>query len=152
MSGELRNFDPERITAVWAIRGGKAVDLTQGLIDAPGAMTETKDSAKWTRKSDRQGNTVRNRSGKRGAALTCTYAAEAPIHGELAAILELDDALGTMVGDIVVRDLEGTTLVTYVSAFIEDDPAMAYGDTAGDRVYVFGCAERIALFGGSTPR
>lgn len=152
MSGELRNFNPERITAVWAIRGGKTVDVTLGLVDAPGAMSETKDGPRWTRRSDRQGNTVRNKSGKRGAGLVCTYVAESPIHGTYAAIMELDDATGTMVGDLVIRDLEGTTIVTYVSAFLEDDPSLAYGDVAGDRAYLFGCAERVALFGGSETR
>lgn len=149
MSGELRQYDPDQITASWSLRTGEAFDLTEGLIDGPNAIVDAKDAPKWTRRSDRQGNTVRNRSRKKGGALTFTYDAESEIQDILTPIVLADGETGVFVGDIVIRDLNGSTMLTYIGAFIENDPDPAFGDTAADRVYVFGYGERIAMPGGT---
>lgn len=149
MAGELRQYHPQKTTATWAIRGGAVVDLTQGLIDATNAIQETKDAARWSRKSDRQGNTVRNALSNNGGTIAFTYLAEAAIHDTLSKILLLDGNLQNQVGDIVIRDLLGTTIMVYVGAFIQDDPVLGYGDTASDRTYLFGYSKRIPSMGGA---
>lgn len=148
MSGELRNYDPERVTVTWALPTG-AIDLTEGLIDGPGAIAETKDAPAWTRRGDRNTNMVRNKMRNKGGTLALTYVAEAEIQAALTVIFLVDQELETQVGAIVVRDLNGTTLLTYDGAFIEDDPTVAFGDTAADRVYTFGYARRVPVLGGS---
>lgn len=150
MAGELRNFDPSSWTVTWELAGGLgSLDLTQGMIDGPGALTEAKDNPRWTRRGDRQSNYIRNRRPARGGTLTATYVAEAEIQDQLSALADTDEATGTIVGDIVVKDNYGSTVLTYRSAFIEDDPNLVMGDTAGDRPYVFGYAERVGLMGGA---
>lgn len=148
MAGELRNFDPDKVTVTWAYPGG-ALDLTDGLIDGPGAIAESKDAAPWSRRSDRNGNMVRNKSRKKGGTLTLTYVNEAPIHDVLSGIAIVDDKLQTQVGEITVKDLNGTTIMVYAGSFIENDPTESWGDTAGDRVWVFGYANRVPFHGGS---
>lgn len=148
MAGELRNFDPELVTVTWALPTG-AIDLTQGLIDGPGAIAETKDNPAWTRRGDRNGNYVRNQRRQQGGSLALTYVAEAEIQAVLTAAYLADQATGASVGDIVVRNLNGDEIMTYNGAFIEDDPTVSYGDTAADRVYTFGFAQRNPLLTGS---
>jgi len=147
MSGELRNFDPNRVTVSWTIPVG-TINLTPGLIDGPGAIAETKDSPRWIRRGDRQSNYVRNKGSKRGGFLVLTYVAEAQIQNILTAYVVADDQSQTIVGLLKIKDLNGATIVEYLGAFIEDDPAVNYGDSAADRPWVFGCAERVAIIGG----
>lgn len=149
MSGELRTYDPDQVSASWSLRVGDAIDLTEGLIDGPGAIVDAKDAPAWTRRSDRNSNMVRNRSRKKGGTVTFTYAAESEIQDTLTPLVIADGVTGAMVGDIVVKDLNGSTIMTYIGAFIENDPDPSFGDTAADRVYVFGYAERIPLLGGA---
>lgn len=150
MAGQLRPFHPDRVSAVWSIRGGAALDLTIGLIDGPGAITEAKDAPARSRRSDRQSNTVINRSSKKGGTVTFTYVAEAELQDVLSALFLAEETSGTInVGDLVVRDLNGSTIMTYVGCFIEDDPTVQYGDTAADRAYVFGYSERVPFVGGA---
>ena len=148
MAGELTQFDPDRVTVVWSL-ANKSIDLTPGLMDGAGAIQETKDAPPWTRRGDRQGNMVRIKSSKKGGQLQLTYAAEAKKQGELTTTYVADQIGDNQVGIITVRDLNGTTLMTYVGAFIENDPDVGFGDVAADRVYVFGFAERIPGIGGA---
>lgn len=150
MSGELRNFDPAKITCTWALVAG-TLDLTKGLIDGPGAIANSKDAPPWTRRGDRNSNMVRNRSGKKGGYLSLTYVAEAEIHDVLTGYFISDEQTQTIVGAIKIKDLNGTSGYTYLGAFIENDPDENYGDTAADRVWVFGYAERVPFHGGSEP-
>jgi len=152
MSGELRQYDPDQITISWSFRGGEtgSIDLAEGLIDGPNAIVDAKDAPKWTRRSDRNSNVVRNRSRKKGGTLTLTYVAESEIQDLLTPLVIADGETGSIVGDIVIKDLNGSTIMTYIGAFIENDPDPAFGDTAADRVYVFGYADRVALLGGAS--
>lgn len=148
MAGELRTYDPAKVTAVWALPTG-AFNLTPGLIDGAGAIAETKDSPRSSRRGDRNGNMVRNISKKKGGTLAFTYVEEAEIHNALSAYAQTDAQTNNIVGTITIKNLAGDTVAVYNGAHIEDDPLINYGDTAGDRVWVFGYAERIAFFGGS---
>lgn len=148
MSGELRNFFPDKVTVTWTLASG-TLDLTPGLVDGPGAIAEVKDSKPWSRRGDRNSNMVRNRSQKKGGNLNLTYVNEAKLHETLSAYAITDGQTGAIVGTIKIRDLNGSTVITYLGAFIEDDPTNTYGDTAGDRVWSFGYAERIVFHGGA---
>jgi hypothetical protein len=149
MAGELRPYDPNQVTVSWTINGIGTIDLTQGLIDGPGAIVDTKDAPRWTRRSDRQSNAVRNKGSKRGGFLVLTYGAEAQIQDALSGYAITDDQVEAVVGLIKIKDLNGTTVAEYLGAFIEDDPSLNYGDTASDRPWVFGYAERVAVLGGA---
>lgn len=152
MAGELRTYDSDKVTAVLVITAtGQAVDMTQGLIDGPGAIAETKGGRRWDRRGDRQGNQIRNRNrkGKQGE-LVFTYVAEAEIHDTLSAIITLDDQLGNQVGILTIRDLRGNDIVVFTGVAIDDDPAINYGDTNADRPYVLGYAERLPELKGSS--
>ena len=150
MAGEIRTYDHEKITLSLDFTDGPSINLTIGLVDSANAIQENKDGPRYTRRGDRQGNYVRNRSPKQGGNLTLTYVAESPTNDELSAALLADHRLGVdRVGTMVMKDLRGTTLVTYKGAFIEDDPAIAFGDTAADRVWVIGYADREGVIGGA---
>jgi hypothetical protein len=148
MAGELRNYDPERVILTWALAAGP-IDLTLGLIDGPGAIVESKDAPAWSRSGDRQGNVIRNKMRNKSGFLTCTYKGESSLLATLSGIYIADQASQTSVGPMVLRDLNGSTLMTYLGAFIEDDPALGFGDTMSDRPYLFGFAQRVPFIAGS---
>jgi hypothetical protein len=148
MAGELRNYDSNRVTVSWTIPTG-TIDLTPGLIDGGGAIVQAKDGPRWSRRGDRQGNMVRNLGRKRGGSVTLTYVAEAQIQDQLSGLVETDAQLQNVVGVIKVKDLNGTTVMVYNGAFIEDDPPLNYGDAAADRPWVFGYAEAVGIVGGA---
>ena len=142
MAGELRDFDPDKVTVTWVLPTG-AVALHVGLIDGPGAITDTKDKPRASRTSDRQGNQVRNSTRVRSGSLSLTYQAEAQTTAVLTGIIQGEDATSIVAaGMIVVKNLNGDELVTYAGAAIDDEPDVSFGDTNADRVYVFGYAKR----------
>lgn len=147
MAGELSTFNPDSVKIVWALPSGGLI-LHEGLIDAPGAMSETKDGMRSTRRRDRQNNGVRNIRNGTGGTMTLIYVAEAQIQGVLTTIIEIDNRLFSQVGAIVVTDLNTNSVITYFGAHIEDDPAISFGDTAADRPYVWGYQDRTALLAG----
>jgi hypothetical protein len=148
MSGELRDFDPDKVTVTWVLPTG-AVQLHVGLIDGAGAISDAKDKPRASRRSDRQGNQVRNSTRVRSGALTLTYQAEAQTCAVLTGIIQGEDATGLLAaGPIIVRNLNGVELVTYAGAAIDDEPDVSYGDSAADRPYVFGYAKRKLIASG----
>ncbi len=148
MSGELRTFDPEKVTVTWSPPTG-AIDMTEGLIDGDGAITEAKDAPEWTRRGDRNGNMLRIKSCKKGGTLSLTYVAEAPIQNELSALINTDQQTGTVIGVLKVKDLNGSTVAVYTGAFIESGPPLSFGTSAADRLFVMGYAERVVVYGGN---
>lgn len=149
MAGELRNFDPDKVTVSWAVTGGGVVDLTLGLVDEATAIQEAKDAPAWSHRTDRQGNAVRNKMRKKSGTLTLTYVAESEIQKELTRIYLIDDTLEDQIGVITIKDLNGSTLMVYNGAYIENDPDLGYGSEAANRTYVFGYAERVPSLQGS---
>src|SRR5574342_1057082 len=108
MSGELRHFDPDGITAVWSLRTGGSVNLAVGLIDGGGSLTISKDAPLASRTGDRQGNMTINVGTKRGATLTATYHPHSETQDTLSALALQHHTTGPVVGDILIRDLNGT--------------------------------------------
>jgi len=148
MSGELRDFDPDKVTITWALPTG-AIQLHVGLIDGPAAIQDSMTRPRAARQDDRQGNQVRNRTRIRSGTLTLTYMAAAPINGVLTGIIQSEDAGVNQVGLLTIRNLNGLELATYAGAGIDQEPNIAFGDVAGDRVYVFGYAKRKLIATGT---
>lgn len=152
MAGELRNYNPREVTATFTIRGGASIDMTQGLVDADGAIAETKATpGRFSApRVDRQGNGVRNKISNQSGGVVFNYVAESPIHDILSGLMITDDETGAVVGDLVIRDLNGTTIMTYLGAYIQDDPPFNAGATMGDRAYTMAYVERKPFLGGAT--
>ncbi|MEC9048874.1 MAG: hypothetical protein VYA51_12760 [Planctomycetota bacterium] len=151
MSGELRDFDPDKVTVTWALPTG-AIILHRGLIDGPGAIQDAKNKPRASRRTDRQGNQVRNKTRDRSGSLTLTYMADAQILAVLTGVIEGEDATGiSAIGDIIVKNLNGAEIIRYAGAGIDDDPNIGYGDTAADRPYTWGYARRQAIATGLEP-
>lgn len=145
MSGELRDFDPDKVLITWALPTGGIV-LHNGLIDGPGAIADAMDKPRASRRTDRQGNQVRNVSRSRSGSLTLTYQAEAPILAVLTGIIQGEDSTGLVAaGPIVISNLSGDEIVTYTGCAIDVEPPVSFGDTNADRAYTWGFARRILI-------
>lgn len=153
MSGELRNYDPALVTATFSVDGQGSIDLTSGLIDGEGAISVVRAAPNWSApRADRNGNAGRNKSKNKTGLATFVYVAEAEIQTRLTALVAVDDQTGAVVGSIVIKDLNGDTICTYIGAYIQSTPSPVYGMSAADRVYVWGFAEAIELMGGAEAR
>ena len=142
MSGELRDFDPDRVLVTWALPTG-AISLHNGLVDGPNAIQDAMDKQRATRRTDRQGNQVRNKSRSRSGTLALTYQGDASIQAVLTGIIQGEDATGvSAIGAITVRNLNGDELAVYAGAAIDVEPVMSFGDTIGDRTYTWGFSKR----------
>jgi hypothetical protein len=142
MAGELRDYDPDKVTVSWILPTG-AVQLHVGLIDGPGAISDAQDKPRAARRTDRQGNQVRNKSKSRAGQLTLTYQAEAQVCAVLTGIIQGEDSTGiSAIGPIIVRNLNGDELVTYAGCAIDVEPNVSFGDSNADRAYGFGYSKR----------
>lgn len=148
MSGELRQLDPLKVTASWTTASPLGViDILQGAIDGD-YMQTTRDNAKWAREHDRAGNATRVKNNNTGGTLAITVSASDPINDVLSRAVAIDDTTDNVVGVIVIRDLNGTTLVEADGCFLEDVPDATFGNTRGQRVWVWQCAKIRRFLGG----
>ncbi len=145
MAGELRDFDPDKVTVTWVLPTG-AISLHVGLIDGPNAIQDAMTKPRATRRDDRQGNQVRNKTKVRSGTLSLTYMAEAQTAEVLTGIIQGEDATGvSAIGPIIVRNLNGDELANYAGCAIDTEASIGFGDTASDRVYVWGFARRTLI-------
>jgi len=145
MSGELRDFDPDKVTITWVLPTG-AITLHIGLIDSDNAVQDSQDKPRATRTNGLRGQQVRNKSSVRGGNLTLTYMAASQTNAVLSGITLGEDATGlSPIGPIYVRNLNGDEIATYAGCAIDSEPNVGFGATASDRVYVFGYAKRTLI-------
>ena len=95
------------------------------------------------------GDTTRVRSRNRSGTVTVTLKAESPTNDTLSAIAKSDELFGDGVGTLMVKNINGTTIVEAESAWIKKLPNVEYGDAASGREWMFDCAELIMLVGGA---
>lgn len=142
----MHQYNPQKVTAVWTSIAG-AVDILEGAA-ADSFLEITTDTARWSREMDREGNGVRNKNNNRGGMARSTITSKSPLNKTLSDIANADDEAENVVGTIVVKDLNGDTLVTLFDAFLEDQPAPSYGATSGNRVWVWQYGKRVQTLTG----
>ena len=144
---ELRQYDPIQVVGSWVtVRG--STDILNGTIDPGDFLTITKDNPRWAREHDRAGNTTRVKNNNRGGSVTVNLSASSPTNTELSALAVADDVTENIVGALVIRDLNGNTLIEADGAFLEDAPAPSFGSERGARAWTWQCAAIRTFLGG----
>lgn len=138
-------FDPSQIIMIF-----KGVPLT-GYAD--GSFVEaTRAVDLFTMKVGSDGSVVWVRSPNKSGTVTMTLQRASPSNLILSGFLKQDELLGTGKGELLVKDLNGASLVVSPSARITKVPDFgAAGDDYGNNAWVIGCPILEIFHGGSTP-
>lgn len=137
----FRNYDPGRITIIWngiQIQGYgpdtfvKAVRNEDNFTEAVGA----------------NGDVVHARNRNRTGKVTFTLQDASPSNDQLSAAAILDERTGLAYGALMIKDLNGTTLVQCANARIQKYADVEYAADSGTNDWILMCAELEMNIGG----
>ena len=147
MAGELRQYDPLQVVGSFSHIGG-SVDIVDGAVDGGEFLAVAGDNPTWTREHDRGGNATRVKNNNTGGTISVTISASSPTNASLSALVVADGVVENVVGALVLKDLNGNTVVEADGAFVADIPDPTFGSDRGSRVWVFECAAIRTVLGG----
>jgi len=139
----FKNYDPSRVVVTF--RG----ILLQGFADGAFVSTERSEDA-FSASAGAAGDVTRVRSRNRMGSVTVTLMAASPSNDSLSAVAAQDEAFGTGYGPLMIKDLNGTTLIQASTAWIKKVPSVEFGKDASSYEWVFECADMIKHVGGAT--
>ena len=138
----MRQYDPKKIVITFG-----AV-LVGGFAEGTFVNAERNEDAYET-SVGAAGDVTRVRNRNRTGLVTLTLQSESPTNDLLSALHAADEASGTGVGALFIKDLNGTTFIAAESAWIRKYPGNEYADAGGNREWVIECAELEIFAGGS---
>lgn len=143
MSDTFKNYSPDLIIVTWgSIRMAGFADGT--------FVTAERDEDGYTKKIGATGDVVRVRSLNKGGSVKLTLQQSAATNDLLSAAYEVDQAFGTFnTADLMIKDLNGTTLAHALHAWIKKLPNVEFGKDLSNREWTFDCAALDILVGGS---
>lgn len=143
---ELRQYDPLQVVGSWTTPSG-VVDILDGRIEGE-FLRVLRDNKRWTREHDAHGNATRVKNNNRGGAVEVVISASSPTNAALSKRAQADDLTENVVGALLLKDLNGNTVIEADGAFIEDVPDPSFGNTRGDRTWIWQCAAVRPNLGG----
>lgn len=138
----FRNYDPGQIVASF-----NGIEIL-GFMDGTFILAERSEDG-FAKEVGAQGDVTRVRSRDRSGSVTFTLKAESPTNDRLAEVALDDENFGIGVGELFVKDLNGTTLIESAEAWIRKIPNAEYADAATGREWVIDCAALEMSLGGS---
>ena len=145
---ELRQYNQQKVVGSWAPAGVAVIDITDGSVSDEFFST-ARNAPRWAHESDGMGNATRVKGNDRGASFTVTLSASSPTNEALTRAAEADDITETVVGPMLLRDLNGQTVITANNAYLEGIPDRAYqGNARGTVAWVFHCSDMTRHIGG----
>jgi hypothetical protein len=146
---ELRQYDPLKVVASWDTNTPLGViDIVDGAASGGDFITIETDNDAWSRESDLAGNATRVRNHNDGGRIRINLSASSPTNTRLSAAAALDNTTEGVVGPIVIKDLNGNTVIECDGCFIADVPDFALGSDRGTRTWVLECAAVRPFLGG----
>lgn len=143
---ELRQYVPQKVVGSWVTPLG-AINILDGVIDGE-FFSLAMDNPRWTREHDGAGNGTRVRNSNRGGSFPITLSASSPTNQLLSEAVQADDVSENMVGDILLRDLNGNTVIAASGCFLEDMAPPSFSNERGTRVWTFQCNAIEVFVGG----
>ena len=138
----FKNYDPGRVVVTF-----RGILLT-GLMDGTFVSAERTEDA-FEMSVGVAGDVTRVRNRNKTGTVTATIMAESPSNNLLSAVALADESTGLGYGSLLIKDLNGTTLVASPQAWIRKLPVTEYADTASSREWAFDCSELTMLVGGA---
>jgi hypothetical protein len=137
----FRNYDPGRIVVIW-----NGIQIQGYGPDTFVKATRNEDA--FTEQVGANGDVVHVRNRNRTGKVTFTVQDASPSNDQLSAAAIADELTGLSVGALMIKDLNGTTLVQCANARIQKFPDLEYAAAAGTNDWVLMCAELEMLLGG----
>jgi hypothetical protein len=140
--GDFKNYDPGQIVVTF---DGNPIS---GFAD--GTMVKcSRKSDTFTTNVGTQGDVARVRSQDKTGEVVITLQQVSETNDYLSGVLALDEKIGQSTGPILVKDLNGTTLISATIAWLKKPADTEFGKDLGPREWTFECAELKMLVGGS---
>ena len=141
---DVSTYDPTKMTV---IVGGVIVT---GFADGD-FVTAKRDEDLYTKKVGAGGHVARTKSGNKSGTIEITLLQSSPAVNELAALVALDNFLFD--GDVLIpisilSPGDNAELVVSTQSWLKTPPEMTYGKEAGERKFVFDCADLKLSLGG----
>lgn len=142
MADLFKNYDPGLVVMTW-----KGIQI-YGFMDGTFIKAERSEDA-YKMEVGAGGDVTRTRSRNRTGMVTATLQAASPVNDLLSAQALIDEKFGTGYGPLMVKDLNGTTLISASIAWIKKLPDAEYAADASSREWVFDCASLAMSLGGA---
>ena len=111
-------------------------------------LSVKRDEASFTDEAGVDGEVVRVRKHDKRATVELTLMQSSSSNDVLAASLEVDETIGSGVGAFMVKDLNGTTLLSSANAWVSKQPDGDFGKDATARVWTIRCERLVGKIGG----
>ncbi len=141
----MKNYDPKRFVLIF-----KGIKL-QGFADAT-FIQVARATDTFSDVVGAQGDVVRVKSHDQRGTVTATLQYASPINDLLSALAVVGEEGTTVdgdVGDLLLKDLNGTTVAACQEAWIQKQPDIDVSVESPNRVWVFRCAKLKLVVGGA---
>lgn len=117
---------------------------------APGTMISvSRANDSWKKTVGATGEVVRSRNRDRTGTITITLLQTSPSNLTLSALNRQDEARGTGIVPVQVKDALGVTLLFAAQAWVLKPADVTYGDEVESREWTLDCADLDMLVGGN---
>jgi hypothetical protein len=125
----MRQYNPLQVVGSWTTPIG-VFDILQGVINGE-FLTSSRDNKFFTRENDLAGNATRIVQPNQGGQLTVNISASDPVNAQLSGAHAADRLATNVIGLLLLKDLNGLTVVKNADAFLEDFPDPRFGNARG---------------------
>lgn len=139
----FKQYDPGQIVVIF--KGVQILGYASGTFVKASRTKET-----FAMSVGAGGDVVRVRSRDKTGSVAITIQAASPTNDVLTGFIASDEATGSGVGALLIKDLYGTTLITADKAWLEKPADGEYAADSPDREWTICCAELFISNGGST--
>lgn len=139
---DFKQYDPARVVMTY-----RGIPI-RGYMDGTFISVE-RASDSFEKAVGAGGDVARVRSRDRSGRVTLTLQQTAPVNDLLSAIAIEDELFGTGLGPLMVKDVNGTTLLLASIAWIVRPANVEFGDSLSGREWIFDCADLNMGVGGS---
>lgn len=140
---DLNEYDPTRVVFAWG-----EITITTGW--APDSFIEIEhDEDAFTKQVGAGGEVTRTRNANEAGSVTVRLLQGSVFNSLLSAAAKLDRRVGGGIKPLMIKDLLGNTLVLAEHAWIRKIAPSPFAKEAGEREWVFDCADLDPFVGGS---
>lgn len=135
-------FDPAQIIATF--NGRLIVGYAEGSF-----IEAERDEDAWTAKAGATGDVVRVRNRNRMGTVKIVIMSESPSNDDLSLFAVEDELAGAGAGELMIKNLNGSTLLHASDAWVKKLPSVKFDKDATTREWVFHCAQLDMFVGGA---
>jgi len=138
---ELKTYDPQKVSTI--IGAMIATGFEKGTF-----VEFEFDEDHFTKKTGVDGGVTRTKNGNFTGKLRLTLEQSSPLNDYLSGLAAADRVAGAGVVPVMIRDQNGTTLMSSASAWVQKTPKAGFADEASSREWILDTAQAYVFIGG----